>query len=471
MTMRNAARLVCIGLLFIGLLAGTLVSSAPAEQYDTFLPLITRQRPPNFIIIVSDDQRYDMMDYMPLTQTRLFDQGLTFDHAYISTPLCCPSRASILTGMYAHSHFVYDNYAPLHAQTFVQRLHDLGYYTGIVGKYLNSWDGTYRPEFDQWAVFAGHGAAQQYYDPSLNINGTWSTHFGYITHILRDYALSFLNQAQQQQRPFLFIFAPNAPHEPGYPAPGDQDLYPNLPLHRPLSFMEADMSDKPIYLQARPPANPPYLDELRRQQLQSLHALDLAIDDLLNAVDSYGLTDDTVIMFISDNGIFWGEHTLDGKLYPYDEATHVPFAIKYDRLIGAARVDAHLVSNIDIAPTLYELAGLPIPPEVDGVSLMPLLTQEAVTWRDAVLIEGWGYRNYAALRTERYLYVETENDTSELYDSLSDPYQIDSQHNNAAYAGIIADLHGRLQVQLAGVQPAPAARYIYFLISALGLDD
>jgi arylsulfatase A-like enzyme len=151
---------------------GTPILPTPTPSYGAYLPLVVKTVRPNFIIIVTDDQRYDTLDYMPLTRAKLFDKGMTFTRAYVTTPLCCPSRSSILTGMYAHDHLVFDNYAPLQKPTFVQRLHDAGYFTGIVGKYLNSWDGTARPEFDDWVVFAGHSSAQHYFDPTLNVNGT-----------------------------------------------------------------------------------------------------------------------------------------------------------------------------------------------------------------------------------------------------------------------------------------------------------
>jgi N-acetylglucosamine-6-sulfatase len=443
-------------------------SVTPSSQ--VYLPVISNTRQPNFVIIVSDDQRYDTIDYMPLTKARIFDQGITFSRAYVTTPICCPSRSSILTGMYAHHHRVYDNYAPLEQPTFVQRLREAGYFTGMVGKYLNSWDGAVRPEFDYWVVFAGHGAAQRYFDPTLNVNGNWIEHTGYMTHILQNYALDFLYRARQRQAPFMLIFAPNAPHEPGDPAPSDEDLYPGLPLYRPPSFMEEDLSDKPVYLQNRPPSNPDYLDALRRKQLQSLHALDITVDNVLTALSQSGQDANTVVMYISDNGVYWGEHRLDGKLYAYDEASHVPFAIRQPDLIPQPRVESRLVANIDIAPTVYELAGLSIPADVDGRSLTPLFKQTAGNWRTSLLIEGWGFLSYTAIQTERYLYIETPGDTSELYDSLDDPYQIDNRYTNPDYATVVSDLHTELTGYMAHVEPAPA-RIIPFMITALGLDD
>jgi Sulfatase len=150
------------------------------------------------------------MDYMPRTVARIFKEGVAFPNAYITTSLCCPSRASILTGMYAHKHGVRLNPIPLEKETFVERLHKSGYYTGQVGKYLNSWDGSARPEFDFWV--AGPDGTAYFFNQKLNVQGTWSVHPGYLTHVLRDYALEFLRRAAQQEKPFVLLFSPNAPH-------------------------------------------------------------------------------------------------------------------------------------------------------------------------------------------------------------------------------------------------------------------
>jgi N-acetylglucosamine-6-sulfatase len=435
----------------LGLSAGTAAPASRAVPRATvapqiYLPLIAKSVRPNILLIITDDQRYDMMDYLPLTQARIFANGLTFTRAYITTPLCCPSRSSILTGQFAHHHRVLDNTTPLEQPTFVEDLHAAGYMTGLVGKYLNSWSGEARPEFDYWVAPAGIGTSQQYFNPYLNVNGVWIQHQGYKTHILRDYALNFLNLAKQRPAPFLLIFTPNAPHEPADPAPGDENLYPNLPLHRPPSFMEADMSDKPENIQNLPAVNPGYIDALRRKQLQTLHSLDLAIDQLLSTLAANGQESDTVVMFLSDNGLFWAEHRLNGKVYGYEEATHVPFAIRYSSVITQPRVESRLVANIDLAPTIYDLAGLAVPASLDGVSLLPLLKQQSIPWRTALLIEGRGSGplDYKALQTEQYLYIETEGNLSELYDAATDPYQLQNQAAQPAYAAIVAELHNIL---------------------------
>src|SRR5574341_1212190 len=346
-------------------------------------------RRPNFLIIISDDQRYDTIEFMPRMNARLINQGVSFTHAYVTTPLCNPSRASILTGMYAHNHGVRVNEDVLQVRTFVERLHERGYYTGLVGKYLNSSDGNPWPEFDFWVSHSG--GSVPYSNPTLNFNGTWRKQSGYVTEIFRDNGLEFLNRAAQKNQPFVLIFTPNAPHAPAVPAPGDQVLYPNLPLHRPPNFNEADVSDKPAWLQAIglwAAGRITAIDTLRRRQIQTLNGLDQAVEGLFDKLAQQGKLDCTLVVYLSDNGFFWGEHRLTDKLRVYEPSSRVPFALRYPPLVGGPLLEAKLVANIDIAPTIYELAGLPMPAEVDGRSLVPLL-QGKPGWREELLIEGW----------------------------------------------------------------------------------
>ena len=260
----------------IPLAAAILASAAQAQ------PGAAPAGRPNFLLILSDDQRHDTMDYMPRTKARIFGEGVSFPNAYITTPLCCPSRSSILTGMYAHKHGVRLNPIPLQKETFIQHLKKVGYFTGQVGKYLNSWDGSARPEFDFWA--AGPAGTARYFNPRMNIDGVWSEQHGYLTHILRDYALDFQRRAGAQDRPFVLLFSPNAPHfgyppvsrqpegpldldfflRPPEPAPGDERLYQNLPPHRPPSYDRRDASGKPRWLGTFPPLSPELTARVRR---------------------------------------------------------------------------------------------------------------------------------------------------------------------------------------------------------------
>ena len=409
----------------------------------SFRHLIPQAKPlnPNIFIILSDDQRYDTMDYMPRTKARILDEGVTFTNAFCTTPLCAPSRVSILTGMYAHNHGVHNNGDQYTQTTFVERLHNIGYLTGQVGKYVNGYKRKL-PEFDSWIV----PISGDYYDPIFNVNGSQVAHTGYLTDILRDYALQFLEQATQENRPFLLLFWSPAPHLPADPAPGDEDLYLDLPPHRPPNFNEDDVTDKPAWLRNLSPLSEnevQSIDEFRIKQLQCLNSLDQAIESLLLLLEANNQLDNTLVVYLSDNGNFWGEHRLNGKMRVYESAQKIPFAIRYPRLVPQPYIENRIVANIDIAPTIYKLTGITVPGEIDGRSLIPLLTGSQ-RWRNDILLEGWPNNPYAAVRTNRYVYVETEGDLSELYDLKFDPYQLNNKINDTKYVNIIASLQSRL---------------------------
>lgn len=415
--------------------------------------LYQKDERPNFLIIVTDDQRYDTMEYMPNTQQMIFDQGVTFTNGFITTPLCCPSRSSILTGMYAHNHGVLENENKLKHTTFVETMHENGYYTGLVGKYLNSWKGEARPEYDYWvSYFKGE---TRYYRPDLNVNGEWIRHEDqYVTYVLGDYAVDFLGKAARQKKPFILLFTPNAPHDPVTPANEDLDLLKDLPLHRPPSFNEADTSDKPQWLMERPPLTEEEIagnDEFRRNQLLTLISLDRTIARIMIELQNTGMLDNTFVLFLSDNGKFWGEHRITSKNGMYDEASRVPFAIRYPLMVSTPYIDTdHVVANIDIAPTILDLAGIAIPESMDGLSLVNLFSGNT-DWREGILLEGWPPRGiYTAVHTNRYVYSETIGDKSEFYDLQTDPYQLENRIDDPAYRDLIKhhqELLGKINIQ------------------------
>ncbi len=412
-----------------------LLSILVLQSCDT-LPRINDSRP-NFLIILTDDQRYDTMQYMPKTRSLIFDQGATFPHAYITTPLCCPSRSSILTGKYAHNHGVWVNEDLLLDQkTFIDYLHENGYTTGLIGKYLNTWNGKMRSEFDFWASYKN--GETRYENPLLNVNGEWIRHDGeYVTYTLGNYAIEFLEQSAGKMKPFVLLLAVNAPHHPFTPAPEDMTLNIDLPARLP-SFNEEDVSDKPAWIGLKDPALDDNaiqsLDEIRRGQILTLKSLDRTLEKVLTKLDETHAMDNTMIIFLSDNGLQWGEHRLTTKNTLYEESVRIPFAIRYPPLIAKPFVENKVVANIDIAPTLLQLAEIPIPADMDGLSLVNLLTGQG-EWREGVLLEGWPPRGeYTAIHTERYVYAETVMDSFaptsdpelELYDLEKDPYQMNS---------------------------------------------
>ena len=409
-------------------------------------PLAKDERP-NFLIILTDDQRFDTMEYMPNTQQLIFDQGVTFSSGYITTPFCCPSRASILTGLYAHNHYVLENTDKLRLPTLVDDLHDNGYYTGLVGKYLNSWDGEARPEFDYWVSFFG-GTVPSYYDPELNINGTWEKKTGYMTYLFEDYVKEYIDKATNQRKPFFLLFAPNAPHAPFTPLKEDKGLLEDLPPFRPPNYNEEDVSDKPSSISNKPligEGGAADIDNTRRRQLLTLISLDRSIGAIMEKLKETGELDNTVVIFLSDNGKHWGEHRMDTKSTAYEEAVKVPFAMRYPPLIPAPYIEDKIVGNIDITPTIYELSETKMPAVIDGISLVTLLTGNG-EWRTSLLLEAWPDRGYwTAIHTGQYVYIETENDMSEFYDLAVDPYEMDNAINDPKYQAIILDLQQTLQ--------------------------
>ena len=421
-----------------------------ASLLSSCIPFFSKSNRPNFIVIISDDQSHDSTQFMPQTQSVIFDQGVRFAQGFDTTPLCCPSRASIFTGLYDHNNGVETNEDKLNDkyQTFIMALHKNGYYTGLVGKYLNSWLGEPRPEFDSWVSWPGSVAS--YKDPNINVNGVWGIHTGYVTDIENQYVMQFLDQASKQNKPFLLVYAARAPHAPASPAPEYANLLQNLPPYRPPSFDQADVSNMPSSISSIPPMSAKAIannDAFRRHQLLTLISLDNNVGNIVTKLQQMGQLDNTVIFYISDNGLQWGEHRLSSdKAAEFEELIRVPFAMRYPPLISKPYVENHLVGNIDIAPTIYDLAGLPIPSNMDGMSLVKLLKGEP--WRDNILIESWPERGYwAGIRTDHFVYVETENDMSEFYNLQTDPFEVNNLIKDPQYQSVIADLKAKLQVE------------------------
>ncbi len=387
---------------------------------------------PNILLIISDDQRYDDLndDVMPITKQRIFDQGVTFTNGYITTPACCPSRSSIFTGLYASRHKVITNEHELRIPTIIPAMKQAGYVTGIIGKYLNTWDGRKRKEFDFWAVFPG--GSSRYYNPVMHINGKVVRPKGYITHIVRDRALKFLEDVEKTTKPFFLIMTPNAPHYPTTPDPESEGLFELDSLSSP-NLNEDDVSDKPAYVRNQNLLDTPALagrTSLLRRQRRCLWSLDLAIGEVLNRLELIGKLDNTLVIFISDNGEFRGEHRLASKDAPYQEAVRVPFGMRYPPTIPAGTIKDEIVANIDIAPTIGDLAEVSPSIAFDGLSLLTLF-EDTHNWRSDLLIEDWRKAKnqrfpWVGLITPQYKYIRNQGDIDELYDLSIDPYELNN---------------------------------------------
>lgn len=434
---------------------------------------------PNIVLILTDDQRYDSMNSMPNVQKLLGAHGVTFPNAYVTTPVCCPSRTSILTGRYSRHTGVYENYGPNggapafdESSSLATWLHSAGYHTALIGKYLNNYEALpacyIPPGWDTWDAIVGE-AADHYYNATITENGREVTYgagpSGYQTTVLTSLATDWIARTSG---PFFLYFAPSSPHRPAIPAPDDVHAYDNIPPYRPPAFNEPDVSDKPWRDQVPPMTafDIRVADHMNEHQREALISLDEGVAKIVDALKAKGVLDNTVIIFMSDNGWLLGEHRLLSKTWPYEESIKVPMVWRLP-WAEQARVNPAQVLNIDLAPTIAELASAE-PGLVDGTSLVPLLKWDPTTWdpssgpppgtgRSDFVIE-WlgrdltgvqGPAPYEGVHTRRYVYIEYANGWRELYDLETDPDQLNNLAGDPAYAELQAKMAERLKVLLA----------------------
>ncbi len=426
--------------------------------------------PPNIVLVLTDDQRWDTLWAMPTVRSELIEKGVTFTNGFVVNPICCSSRASILTGSYSHSTDVYRDRPPHGGfSTFTKRgedrstvatwLHAAGYRTALIGKYLNGYgpqQAAYVPPgWDRWVAFVSRNGNGDYFDYALSIDGErrryGSDEADYSTDALADLADSFIRTTSPEEPLFLY-FAPIAPHRPATPAPRNQSSFSDLEAYRPPSFNEADVSDKPGYVRALAPLDASQqaeTDAFRIDQYRTLLAADDAVRTILTALEDAGRLSNTLFVFTSDNGLLWGEHRWVHKLVPYEESIRVPMVVRYDAMISAPRVDDHLVTNIDLAPTFAASSGAEAS-GTEGRSLLPLLASPEASWRSRFLIEHLRSSTiraptYCALRTPRYAYVAYGTGEEELYDLDVDAYEIQNVGADPAYASVLAGKRARLR--------------------------
>jgi arylsulfatase A-like enzyme len=430
-------------------------------------------RRPNIVLIVTDDQSFDSLPHdppaMPALQSMLDDPSdhwVTFPNAFISTPLCCPSRATILTGRYSDHTGVrtnFDGHLLDESSTVATWLHDSGYHTGLIGKYLNHYPfgSPYVPVgWDRWLAKTQAEQATAYYDYVLVDQGFVVPHGDlpedYSTSVDAAAAVDFI-RAAPADRPFYLELTPTAPHRPWTPAPGDAGADAQMPILEPPSVGEEDVSDKPAWVRALAPFDAErrlQLHEIHRRAFETLLGVDRLVSGVVRALTDRGVLDDTVIVFMTDNGFSFGEHRWVGKTCPYEECIRTPFAVRYPWAPSAT--DPHFVSNVDLAPTFADLAGVEPGGPVDGRSLVPLLDAlrggHLAAWRRAVLLEYVGDAHipgWTAIRTADFLFVEYQTGERELYDLTgrigpADPYELQNQLTNPAYGPIVVALSARL---------------------------
>jgi arylsulfatase A-like enzyme len=436
---------------------------------------------PNIVLILTDDQRFDTMDAMPATTRLIGDAGVRFRNAFVVNPLCCPSRATIAKGAYSHTTHVYQNggpQGPMEAyddtSTLATWLDGAGYATALMGKYFNGYDEArvsyVPPGWDRWVAFATSDVGGgRYYDYELSIDGVPEEHAqlpeDYSTDVLAARATSFI-RGTDAETPLFLWFSPYGPHEPATAAPRHIGSHAGIPVWRPPSWNEADVSDKPAYIRAQPTLTSAVrdrVDNLRRKQLDTLMSVDEAVEDIVSALDETGRLDNTLLMFLSDNGFHWGEHRWgqtgpNQKNVPYEESIRTPLMVRYDPITAAApgRTEDRLALAIDLAPTAAELAGVPAP-GVEGRSLVPLLQGTTGSWRQDFLVEHSTTSPvpaYCAVRTTSELYAAYTTGEQEYYDLSTDPGELTNRVSDPTVAARVAVLRTRAQQLCSPVPPS-----------------
>jgi N-acetylglucosamine-6-sulfatase len=452
---------------------------------------------PNVVVLMTDDQTVASLASMPQTNALLAGPGTVFQQATSTFPLCCPSRATHLTGQYSHNHQVVHNVGDFgghrrlsHANTLPVWLQTAGYRTMHVGRYLNGYefsDGI-PPGWHEW-YGSPHSGAFNYYRWRVNENGSLVEYPDedrpdeYLTDYHGRRATELIEQAAPGDQPFYLQVWFTAPHRGGprdpddpatvgtpSPAPRHRDTILATPMPRPPSFNEADVGDKPQIIASKPfldPATEAGIEENWRQELESLQAVDEAVAQIVGTLERTGELANTLIVYTSDNGFMHGEHRAKAeKVWFYEESSRVPLIMRGPG-VPSGLSDPRPVANIDIAPTIVDAAEAVPQRVLDGRSLFALMADPGVWWGRDVLIENGnganGVNPYRALRTGRFVYAQhLWTGEYELYDLVRDPFQLDNLDGDPRYAAVQRDLARRLRLLRRcagrGCQKAPGLR-------------
>lgn len=419
-----------------------------------------KSRRPNFLFILTDDQRYDSLSAFghPFARTpnldRLVREGARFANAFVTTSLCSPSRASFLTGRYASSHGVVDNHTKFNPSvpTFGTMLQKAGYDTAFIGKWHMATEGDPQPGWNKWISFKDQG---MYWNPRLNIDGKKVESKGYVTDLLTDYAVEWLKQ--KRKSPFCLCLWHKAVHAEFAPAPRHLNLYSDVVPEPPKSMYESDEGKPEWVKRLRGTWDNPETRERDIEKIRNYYRTLAAVDDsvgrILKTLEDAGALDDTLVVFAGDNGFFLGEHGLGDKRAMYEESIRIPLVMRYPRMLVPGSVIEPMVLNIDICPTFLELAGVTVPTDVQGQSLAPLFRDHRHKIREDWLYEyNWEAEakrrpGIRGVRTERWKYITylDEENIPELYDLANDPLEMKNIINDPANAEVLSDMKRRLE--------------------------
>jgi arylsulfatase A-like enzyme len=467
----------------IGGAVGILPVVKLANSMNLMQAITTPRNAPNFIFILTDDQQQAAMSAYgnkilnTPNMDRIGSEGIRFTEAFVTNSLCAPSRASILTGLYSHAHGVVTNGAgPTFRNqpglkegqvTFAHLLRQVGYHTALVGKWhIPSWP----TGFEHWVILPGQGV---YQDPEMIANGVRVKFRGHVEDVVGDQALTFLQQ-RPKDKPFCLLCQFKAPHRSWFPATRFEKAFEDVEIPVPRTFedrlegrpeavrkAEMAIADMPDFRDRGVPESLPR-EERKRRNFQLLvknyYRVLLGVDEnvgrVLDFLDKNGLTENTVIVYTSDNGFFLGEHGLFDKRLMYEPSIRVPMMVRFPAGVKAGCVDtAHMVLNIDVAPTLLELAGVPVPVWMHGRSWLPLLEGHETPWRDAFLYEYYEYpavhcvRKNRGVRTNRWKLIHfwEQPEEWELYDLHSDSDETNNLAVRPEHAERIKLLRSKLE--------------------------
>jgi arylsulfatase A-like enzyme len=425
---------------------------------------------PNILYIMADDHAAHALSCYgsKINQTpnldRLAAQGMRFDNAFVTNALCGPSRACVLTGKYSHINGFPDNKPKTvfdgSQQTFIKLLHDAGYQTGVVGKWHLVSDPT---GFDQWSVLVGQG---RYFDPIFITNGKRETVKGYVTDVITDKALDFLKNRKKDQ-PFCLMYHHKAPHREWEPDAKHAKLYDDhdIPLpetfydkyeHRGTAAHDQDMTIAKTLTKADVKMDPPAgltgdkLTEWKYQRfikdyLRVIASLDDNVGRVLDYLDANGLTENTIVVYTSDNGFFLGDHGWFDKRFMYEQSLRVPLIVRYPAKVKAGSVSKAMTVNVDYAPTFLEYAGVKVPADIQGKSLKPVLEEQTTPadWRTSIYYHYYEFPQphhvhpHLGVRTDQYkLMFFTDLNEWEMYDLKKDPNELKNVYLEPEYSEV-----------------------------------
>ncbi len=439
------------------------------------------EKRPNVVFILTDDQRWDQLgcEGHPFLKTphidRLAAEGARFANMFVTTSLCSPSRASFMSGLYANTHGVVNNFTdyPRNLASFPRRLQESGYHTAYVGKWhMGEADDSARPGFDHWVSHSGQG---KYFDTEFNIDGTRRVVEGYYTHVVTDMALEWLRSGHDD-RPFLLVLGHKAPHTPFTPEPKYEHIYDDINIGYPRSAF--DLTGKPKWIEERldtwhgiygpiygfrdpfpdrSAAGVVQFDNFVRAYTATIRSVDDSVGRVYQELKDLGQLDNTLIVFAGDNGMFLGEHGMTDKRAMHEPSIRVPLIARLPGLTRPGTVVQEQVLNIDLAPSIVEICGAEPLPDIHGMSWVRLLRGDTSGWRRAWYYE-YNYEkqfpytpNVRGIRTDRWKLVRyphgdggPDRHKSELYDLRNDPKELHNLIDAPEHATLVKRLRAEL---------------------------